>query len=195
MVISRNSQKTTLVKLITKKLAPLEGEVTIGTNVDISSFDQLQAEVLDPRRTVIEEFKTIPTVDADGRNPRTYLASFGFRGDAVDRRVGDLSGGEQTRLALAKVLAVPVNLLILDEPTNHLDVGMIEWLEDYLSAQKLTLLLVTHDRYFLDAVCNEIVEIDEEKVFVYKGTYDYFLEQKSGMMPSKFSVLCLVWIT
>jgi ATP-binding cassette subfamily F protein uup len=70
-------------------------------------------------------------------------------------------------------------LLILDEPTNHLDVGMIEWLEDYLAAAKLTLLLVTHDRYFLDVVCNEIVEIDEGKVYVYKGDYDNFLEQKS----------------
>jgi ATP-binding cassette subfamily F protein uup len=70
-------------------------------------------------------------------------------------------------------------LLILDEPTNHLDVSMIEWLEEFLGSQKITLLLVTHDRYFLDAVCNEIVEIDEEKIYVYKGNYDYFLEQKS----------------
>ncbi|HNP53748.1 MAG TPA: ABC-F family ATP-binding cassette domain-containing protein, partial [Ferruginibacter sp.] len=70
-------------------------------------------------------------------------------------------------------------LLIMDEPTNHLDVGMIEWLEEYLSAQKVTLFMVTHDRYFLDAVCNEIIEIDEGKVFIYQGNYDYFLEQKS----------------
>jgi ATP-binding cassette subfamily F protein uup len=70
-------------------------------------------------------------------------------------------------------------LLILDEPTNHLDVSMIEWLEDFLSARKITLLLVTHDRYFLDAVCNEIIEIDEGKVYEYRGDYDYFLEQKS----------------
>ena len=70
-------------------------------------------------------------------------------------------------------------LLILDEPTNHLDVEMIEWLENFLSSQKSTLLLVTHDRYFLDAVCNEIIEMDDEKLYVYKGDYDYFLEQKS----------------
>lgn len=99
-------------------------------------------------------------------------------------RTGSLSGGQQKRVALAQSLieaelADGQCLLILDEPTNHLDVSMIEWLEEYLSKQKVTLLLVTHDRYFLDAVCNEIVEIDDEKIYVYKGDYDYFLEQKS----------------
>lgn len=96
----------------------------------------------------------------------------------------NLSGGQKKRVALAQALLTTQLyegrcLLILDEPTNHLDVNMIEWLENYLSAQRGTLLLVTHDRYFLDAVCNEIVELDEEKIFTYKGDYDYFLEQKS----------------
>ncbi len=96
----------------------------------------------------------------------------------------NLSGGQKKRVALAQALLTTQLyegrcLLILDEPTNHLDVNMIEWLENYLSAQRGTLLLVTHDRYFLDAVCNEIVELDEEKIYTYKGDYDYFLEQKS----------------
>lgn len=102
----------------------------------------------------------------------------------LNEKVGNLSGGQKKRVALAQALIeadlhAGRCLLILDEPTNHLDVAMIEWLEDYLAAAKVTLLLVTHDRYFLDAVSNEIVEIDEEKVYVYKGDYDNFLEQKS----------------
>ena len=102
----------------------------------------------------------------------------------LNERVGNLSGGQKKRVALAQALIEAQLhegrcLLILDEPTNHLDVSMIEWLEEHLAAQKITLLLVTHDRYFLDAVSNEIIEIDDEKVFVYKGDYDYFLEQKS----------------
>ena len=102
----------------------------------------------------------------------------------LNEPVKNLSGGQRKRVALAQALIeAQIHegkcLLILDEPTNHLDVSMIEWLEDFLSSQKSTLLLVTHDRYFLDAVCNEIIEIDEEKVFEYRGSYDYFLEQKS----------------
>ena len=102
----------------------------------------------------------------------------------LNEKVGNLSGGQKKRVALAQALIEAQLyegncLLIMDEPTNHLDVSMIEWLEEYLGAAKITLLLVTHDRYFLDAVCNEIIEIDEEKVFVYKGDYDYFLEQKA----------------
>ncbi len=102
----------------------------------------------------------------------------------LNEPVRNLSGGQRKRVALAQSLIEAQLhegkcLLILDEPTNHLDVQMIEWLEDYLSAQKITLLCVTHDRYFLDAVCNEILEMDEEKIYTYKGDYDYFLEQKS----------------
>ena len=102
----------------------------------------------------------------------------------LNEPVKNFSGGQRKRVALAQsLIEMQLHegkcLLILDEPTNHLDVSMIEWLEDYLSAQKVTLLLVTHDRYFLDAVCNEILEMDEEKIFTYKGDYDYFLEQKS----------------
>ena len=112
----------------------------------------------------------------------------------LNEPVKNLSGGQRKRVALAQALIESQIhegkcLLILDEPTNHLDVSMIEWLEDFLSAQKITLLLVTHDRYFLDAVCNEIIEIDEGKVFEYRGDYDYFLEQKSLRQENEASEL------
>ncbi len=102
----------------------------------------------------------------------------------LNEPIKNLSGGQKKRVALAQALIEAQLhegkcLMILDEPTNHLDVEMIEWLENFLASSKSTLLLVTHDRYFLDAVCNEIVELDEEKIFNYKGDYDYFLEQKA----------------
>ncbi len=102
----------------------------------------------------------------------------------LNEKVKNLSGGQRKRVALAQALIEAQLhegkcLLILDEPTNHLDVEMIEWLENFLATNKSTLLLVTHDRYFLDTVCNEIVELDDEKLYVYNGDYDYFLEQKS----------------
>lgn len=97
----------------------------------------------------------------------------------VEAKVGTLSGGQRKRVALAKVLIESPDLLILDEPTNHLDLSMVEWLENYLNTQNTTLLLVTHDRYFLDTVCNTIVELDNGNLYTYRGNYAYFLEKKA----------------
>jgi len=95
-----------------------------------------------------------------------------------DQSIKELSGGQKKRIALAKILISEPDFLILDEPTNHLDVDMIEWLEEYLSLPKITLLMVTHDRYFLDRVCNEIIELDNNNLYRYRGNYSYFLEKQ-----------------
>lgn len=99
--------------------------------------------------------------------------------DYLDRPLGQLSGGQKKRVALAKVLIDEPDFLILDEPTNHLDLEMIEWLQGYLKQAKITLLTVTHDRYFLDAVCNQILELDQQELFKYSGNYSQFLEKKA----------------
>jgi ABC transport system ATP-binding/permease protein len=97
----------------------------------------------------------------------------------IDRSIGELSGGQRKRIALAEALIQPADLLILDEPTNHIDLGTIKWLEDYLSQRKGALLLVTHDRYFLNRVINHIIEIDKGKLYYYGGNFEYFLEKKT----------------
>jgi ABC transport system ATP-binding/permease protein len=110
----------------------------------------------------------------------------------LNQQVSTLSGGQRKRVALAKTL-IDIGfehkhvLLIMDEPTNHLDVEMVEWLEHYLNQEKLTLLLVTHDRYFLDAVCNEIIELDRETLYVYRGDYEQYLEKKTARIESELS--------
>ena len=102
-----------------------------------------------------------------------------------DQPMGQLSGGQQKRVALANVLIAEPDLLILDEPTNHLDLEMTEWLEDFLSHSRVCLLMVTHDRYFLDRVCNRIVEIDSRVLYTYKGNYSYYLEKRQERIEAR----------
>lgn len=102
-----------------------------------------------------------------------------FRVDQLEQKMGQLSGGQRKRVALANIIVNKPDFLILDEPTNHLDLDMIEWLEDYLCRSSVTLLMVTHDRYFLDRVCDKIIEIDNQKIYTYQGNYAYFLEKRT----------------
>ena len=166
--------KTTLLRLLLGELAPAQGALTLGNNVDHATFAQHLTEVMDLHRTVLEEFKR--TIGEQGtRNLRTVLGGFGFRGDAVDQLVGDLSGGERTRLALAHTMANPVNLLILDEPTNHLDLPSCDLLEDALQVYPGTVLLVTHDRHLIRNVADALVVVRDGTATYHAGVDENLL--------------------
>ncbi|MCZ2200760.1 MAG: ABC-F family ATP-binding cassette domain-containing protein [Cylindrospermopsis raciborskii PAMP2012] len=167
--------KSTLLKIITGMEIPTEGTVKLGDhNVIPGYFEQNQAEALDLNKTVME---TIHDEVPDWKNEevRTLLGRFLFAGDTVFKQVGDLSGGEKARLALAKMLLCPVNLIILDEPTNHLDIPAKEMLEEALQNYDGTAIVVSHDRYFISQVANKIVEIRDGEFRVYLGDYHYYL--------------------
>jgi ATP-binding cassette subfamily F protein 3 len=156
---------------------PTEGAVELGDhNVIPGYFEQNQAEALDLKKTVME---TIHDEVPDWKNEevRTLLGKFLFSGDTVFKAVGALSGGEKARLALAKMLLRPANLLILDEPTNHLDIPAKEMLEEALQNYDGTAIVVSHDRYFISQVANKIVEIRDGDFRVYLGDYHYYLEK------------------
>ena len=169
--------KSTLLHLIMGMEQPTEGIVEVGNhNVIPGYFEQNQAEALDLSRTVME---TIHDEVPDWKNEevRTLLGRFLFSGDTVYKKVEALSGGEKARLALAKMLLRPANLLILDEPTNHLDIPAKEMLEEAIQNYDGTVIIVSHDRYFISQVANKIVEIRDGEFRTYLGDYHYYLDK------------------
>ncbi|KXT74128.1 ABC transporter ATP-binding protein [Streptococcus sp. DD10] len=171
--------KTTLIKSIVGLLPFLKGEAILGTNVDVGYYDQTQSKLTTSNSVLDEiwnEFKLKPEVEI-----RNRLGAFLFSGDDVKKSVGMLSGGEKARLLLAKLSMENNNFLILDEPTNHLDIDSKEVLENALIDFDGTLLFVSHDRYFINRVATQVLEISETGSTLYLGDYDYYLEKKAEL--------------
>lgn len=204
-VVAKNGAgKTTLLNIIAGRDAPDEGSVTFRRDLRVGFLEQLDG--FPPEMSVLQAVFASDSPDVkivceyeravlEGRDvaalseqmdahhawgceQRAKQILTQLRVAEFDRRIGELSGGLRKRVALASVLISEPDFLILDEPTNHLDVDMVEWLEGYLSKSRSTLLMVTHDRYFLDRVCNVILELDQQRLFTYRGNFSYFLEKR-----------------
>lgn len=206
-LIAKNGMgKSTLLRIIAGKDTSESGTVIFRNDITVGILDQDPA--LDPENSVFEEVfhsdspvlklikayeeavahnhtealeKLIPEMDIHSAwdydtTIKQILSELKI--DTYDKKIGQLSGGQKKRVGLAKVLISNPDFLILDEPSNHLDIEMTEWLEEYLGKSNATLLMVTHDRYFLDRVCNQIIEIDEFGLFSYSGNYAYYLEKE-----------------
>ena len=169
--------KTTLLKILLGEETPDTGIVKLGTNVVIGYYDQEQT-LLTPGNTVLEELHSSYRL-YDQKELRNILGAFLFRGDDVFKEVSSLSGGEKARLSLLKIMMQGANFLIMDEPTNHLDIPSKEVFEDALLDFPGTLLMVSHDRYFLNKIPSRILELDTDGINVYLGQYDYYEEKKA----------------
>ena len=169
--------KSTLLKIIMKKISPEIGEINLGKhNIITSYYEQNQAEALSLDERVIDLICN-KSPEWSQKKVRTFLGGFGFQNETVFKYIKQLSGGEKARLALALMIINPSNFLLLDEPTNHLDLQSKENLELAIKNYKGSLLIISHDRYFISKVATRIVEIKDSKLFSYDGNYEYFLEK------------------
>jgi ATPase components of ABC transporters with duplicated ATPase domains len=173
--------KSTLLRLLTGKETPDKGSAEIvGLNIVMKYFEQNQADALDLSKTVIE------TVQASSNGQsynelRALLGQFLFKGDAVEKKVENLSGGEKARLSLCCMMLEPANLLILDEPTNHLDIPAKEMLEEALQHFDGSVIVVSHDRYFISRVATTIVAVEDKKLVKYQGDYKFYMDRTKDL--------------
>ncbi|WP_417444923.1 ABC-F family ATP-binding cassette domain-containing protein [Joostella sp.] len=213
-IAKNGSGKTSLLNIITGNDAPDDGQVVSRNGIKISFLSQepdldpnltieetifasdndvlktihyyeKALENLDDTETYQKAFEQMDIKNAWDFETQYKQILFQLKLDDLDKKVSNLSGGQKKRLALATILLNSPDLLILDEPTNHLDLEMIEWLEQYFAKENITLFMVTHDRYFLERVCNEIVELDHGKIYQYKGNYSYYLEKKEARIQAE----------
>jgi ABC transport system ATP-binding/permease protein len=215
LIAQNGAGKTSLLNIITGKDTPDKGKVVFRNEISVGYL--LQDSEFDPSKTILQQVfsssdevvQAIAAYEAaikhedktglqdaieqmDALNAWDYDQKIEqilsrLKIENLDQPMAELSGGQKKRVALANVLINEPDFLILDEPTNHLDLEMIEWLEEYLFKSGCTLLMVTHDRYFLDRVCNEIVEIDNKQVYRYKGNYGYYLEKRDARLQMQQS--------
>ena len=181
-LIARNGYgKSTLLNILTGKELPDSGKVTFRGDVKMAYLPQTpDFHRHQTVRSFVEAAEKPETVEPWDFEQKVEEVLSRLEVDKLmDRAMDTLSGGEQKKVALSRILIDDTNLLLLDEPTNHLDIAMIEWLEEFLSKQRLAILMVTHDRYFLDNVCQDIIELDNSQLYHYRGTYDYYVEKKA----------------
>lgn len=168
--------KSTFMKVVTGQTAPTSGTYKIGPSIEVGYFSQNSLDILNAESTIFEEVHShMPTASVG--YVRTLLGSLLFSGDDVDKKIKVLSGGEKSRVVLATILSKPVNFLVLDEPTNHLDIKSREVIMDALKRFDGTIMMVSHDRYFLRALTNRVFSLAKNKLITFDGTYDEYLER------------------